>query len=78
MPFSTVMMEVTLANHRQANFDNFERAIRNIPEIVTCWAIEGGIDYLLKVVARDIDAYQRLVDELRDLSPGAKTAPLGA
>ncbi|RWG00853.1 Lrp/AsnC family transcriptional regulator [Mesorhizobium sp.] len=64
VPFTTVMMEVTLANHRQANFDSFERAIRTVPEIVTCWSIGGGIDYLLKVVTRDIDAYQRLVDSL--------------
>lgn len=41
MPFTTVMMEVTLANHRQANFDNFERAVRTIPEIVSC----GGLAY---------------------------------
>ncbi|OHV77355.1 Lrp/AsnC family transcriptional regulator [Mesorhizobium sp. ORS 3428] len=70
MPFTTVMMEVTLANHRQANFDNFERAVRNVPEIVSCWSIGGGVDYLLKVVARDIDAYQRLVDGLLERELG--------
>lgn len=63
-PFTTVMMEITLANHRQANFDSFERAIRTVPEVVTCWSIGGGVDYLLKVVAQDIDAYQRVVEGL--------------
>jgi len=58
------MMEVTLANHGQANFYSFERAIRTIPEIVTCWSVGGSVDYLLKVVAPDIEAYQRLVDGL--------------
>lgn len=70
VPLSTVMMEITLTNHRQANFDNFERAIRSIPEIVACWSTGGGIDYLLKVVARDIDAYQRLIDSLLERQLG--------
>ena len=63
-PVATVLMEVTLASHRQADFDRFERAIRDIPEIVACWAVGGGVDYVVKVMARDIDAYQRLVDDL--------------
>ncbi|MER8865243.1 Lrp/AsnC family transcriptional regulator [Mesorhizobium sp. M0751] len=63
-PVATVLMEVTLASHRQADFDRFERVIRDIREIVACWSVGGGVDYLLKVMARDIDAYQRLVDTL--------------
>ncbi|MFC7397487.1 Lrp/AsnC family transcriptional regulator [Chelatococcus sp. GCM10030263] len=63
-PIALVFMEVTLGAHRQADFDRFERAVRDIPEIVACWSVGGGVDYLVKVVARDIDAYQRLVDDL--------------
>ena len=63
-PVATVLMEVTLANHRQADFDRFERVVRDVPEIVACWSVGGGVDYVLKVMARDIDAYQRLVDGL--------------
>jgi Lrp/AsnC family transcriptional regulator of ectoine degradation len=69
-PVATVLMEVTLASHRQADFDRFERAVRDIPGIVACWAVGGGVDYLLKVVARDIDAYQRMVDELLEREIG--------
>ncbi|RUX78649.1 Lrp/AsnC family transcriptional regulator [Mesorhizobium sp. M7A.F.Ca.US.005.03.1.1] len=69
-PVATVLMEVTLANHRQADFDRFERVIRDVPEIVACWSVGGGVDYLLKVMARDIDAYQRLVDRLLDREIG--------
>ncbi|TIW95249.1 MAG: Lrp/AsnC family transcriptional regulator, partial [Mesorhizobium sp.] len=47
-PVATVLMEVTLANHRQADFDRFERVIRDIPEIVACWSVGGGVDYVLK------------------------------
>ena len=69
-PVATVLMEVTLGNHRQADFDRFERAIRDIPEIVACWSVGGGVDYVLKVMARDIDAYQRLVDALLEREIG--------
>lgn len=64
VPLTAVLVEVTLRSHRQADFDRFERAVRDLPEIVACWSVGGGVDYLLKVVARDIDAYQRLVDAL--------------
>src|SRR6478735_806782 len=46
-PVATVLMEVTLASHRQADFDRFERVIRDIPEIVACWSVGGGVDYVL-------------------------------
>ncbi|WP_342641021.1 Lrp/AsnC family transcriptional regulator [Rhodoligotrophos ferricapiens] len=63
-PFALVFMEVTLGAHRQSDFDRFERAIKDVPEVISCWSVGGGLDYLLKVLAPDIDAYQRLVDEL--------------
>ncbi|RWD29486.1 MAG: Lrp/AsnC family transcriptional regulator [Mesorhizobium sp.] len=67
---ATVLMEVTLASHRQVDFDRFERVIPDIPEIVACWSVGGGVDYVLKVMARDIDAYQRLVDALLEREIG--------
>ncbi len=63
-PLTTVMVELTLKQHRYQDFQTFERHIRAIDEIVECHATGGGVDYLLKVVVRDIDAYQRLVDGL--------------
>ncbi len=63
-PVATELVEVTLASHRQADFDRFEHVVRAVPEIIACWSVGGGVDYVLKVMARDIDAYQRLVDGL--------------
>lgn len=63
-PLALVLVEVTLGTHRQVDFDRFERVVKEIPEIVACWSVGGGVDYMLKVVARDIDAYQRLIDSL--------------
>lgn len=63
-PFATVLVEVTLANHRQADFTRFEQAITQMPEVTACWSVGGGVDYILKVVAKDIDSYQRLIDRM--------------
>lgn len=69
-PVATVLMEVTLANHRQADFDRFERAISGLDEVVACWSVGGGVDYILKVMTADIDSYQRFVDALLDREIG--------
>ncbi|MCF3639668.1 Lrp/AsnC family transcriptional regulator [Rhizobium sp. TRM95111] len=69
-PVANVMMEVTLGAHRQADFDRFERAVATIPEIVACWSVGGGVDYFLKIMTPDIDAYQRFVDGLLDRELG--------
>jgi len=61
-PIATIIVEVTLANHRQFDFDRFEQTIAATPEITACWSVGGGVDYFLKVMTRDIDAYQRLID----------------
>ena len=67
---TTVLVEITLKQHRLEDFQTFERAVKKVPQIVECLATGGGIDYLLKVVTADIDAYQRLIDELLTASIG--------
>ena len=69
-PFAMVLVEVTLGAHRQSDFDRFERAVRAEPHIVSCWSVGGGVDYILRVVARDVDAYQRIIDGLLESEVG--------
>jgi Lrp/AsnC family transcriptional regulator of ectoine degradation len=61
---ATILVEVILKQHRYEDFQRFEIAIQEVAEVVECYATGGGIDYLLKVVAPSIDAYQRLIDRL--------------
>jgi Lrp/AsnC family transcriptional regulator of ectoine degradation len=61
---TTILVEVILKQHRYEDFQRFEMAMRRLDEVVECHATGGGIDYLLKVVAPDIDTYQRLIDRL--------------
>ncbi|WP_394209288.1 Lrp/AsnC family transcriptional regulator [Enterovibrio calviensis] len=57
-----VMVEVTLGKHDAASFKRFEEAMQTCPEVADCFATGGGIDYILRVMVKDIDQYQRLVD----------------
>jgi len=69
-PVTEVIVEVTLANHRSADFRIFEDAIRDTPQVTVCDATGGGVDYIMRLVVRDVDAYQRLMDRLLDSGIG--------
>jgi DNA-binding Lrp family transcriptional regulator len=61
---STVMLlvEVILENHREADFERFLAAIRKRDEVLECYKIGGRIDYLMRVLCRDIEHYNELSD----------------
>ncbi|MBV1787832.1 Lrp/AsnC family transcriptional regulator [Marinobacterium sp. D7] len=67
-----VFMQAELASHQAIDFSRFEREMQAQPEVLECWALGGGIDYLLKVIAPSIDDYQRFVDRLLNADIGLK------
>lgn len=67
---ATILVEITLRSHHAQDFERFQQAIANVNEIVECYATGGGIDYLMKVVALDIDHYQRIIDSLLEAEVG--------
>lgn len=66
----TVFMAAELEGHRVTDFQIFERALAPLDEVVACWAVGGGFDYILQIVTGDIDSYQRLVDHLLEARVG--------
>ncbi len=50
-------INVSIEHHSEAEAVAFERALAALPEIVACWSITGGTDFLLQVVAKDLDSY---------------------
>ena len=40
---------------------SFERAIALFPEVVDCWLMTGGFDYLLRVAVQDLDDFERFL-----------------
>lgn len=69
-PHVTVFVAVELYDHTAASFQAFEAAMQRYDEVLGCWALGGGFDYLLQIVTVDIDAYQRLIDDMLDARVG--------
>lgn len=62
-------------DHSERWLRRFKSAILKIPEIVECHRMAGDVDYLLKILARDIEHYDsvykriiKLVPDLKDVS----------
>jgi Lrp/AsnC family leucine-responsive transcriptional regulator len=58
----TALIGISMDQHTPERFARFESAIQEIPEVVECLLITGQqSDYQLKVLVRDMDAYQDLL-----------------
>ena len=56
--FHLVITEVELESHKQGQFARFEEAIMGFDEVLSCWSVGGGLDYILKVLVKDVIDYQ--------------------
>ncbi len=54
---TTVFVFVTIENHDKDKLELFSRVVSMMPEIVECHRLSGSIDYLLKVIIKDIEGY---------------------
>ncbi|MGY6634395.1 MAG: Lrp/AsnC family transcriptional regulator [Alkalilacustris sp.] len=71
-PHVTVFVTVELDSHRAESFRIFEAAVARLEEVTGAWALGGGYDYLLQVVAPDVAAYQALMDGLLEARAGVR------
>ncbi|MEW8045539.1 MAG: Lrp/AsnC family transcriptional regulator [Candidatus Thiodiazotropha sp.] len=56
------LIHIAMDRHTPERFENFERKIKNLPEVLECLLITGqDADYQVKVVVRDMEAYQALL-----------------
>jgi len=56
--FHLVITEVELESHKEGEFARFEDAIMSFDEVLSCWSVGGGLDYILKVLVKDVSDYQ--------------------
>jgi DNA-binding Lrp family transcriptional regulator len=56
-----VLIELRLTVQDREALDRFEKAVTAIPEVIECMTVLGDWDYVLTVVARDIEDYQRIL-----------------
>jgi len=57
----TVFVNIKLSAHGRNNLTEFEEAIVGYPEVLECYTMAGGSEYMLKVVAKDIAGYERFL-----------------
>ncbi|MFA7293503.1 MAG: Lrp/AsnC family transcriptional regulator [Rhodocyclaceae bacterium] len=56
------LLHISMDRHTPERFANFEKKVAALPEVLECLLITGqSADYQLKVIVRDMDAYQELL-----------------
>ena len=61
----SVFVSVSLEKQVEPALELFEKTIKSRPEVMECYLMTGDADYLLRVVAKDLSAYERfLLDHL--------------
>jgi Lrp/AsnC family transcriptional regulator len=61
---TNVFVTLKTANHSEAWFEKFVKAVRDIPEVVEIHRMSGEVDYLMRIVVPDIDAYDMVYKRL--------------
>lgn len=60
--FVEVYVQINIETAKLASYSRFEQIISRVPEITQCHQVTGGYDYLLAIVARDMDDYMRIIE----------------
>lgn len=66
----TVYVQVTLDNQKRETLVAFEGAVEEVPEVMECYLMSGEADYLIRVLVRDANDYERVHREVLSGLPG--------
>ncbi|MBO6689174.1 MAG: Lrp/AsnC family transcriptional regulator [Henriciella sp.] len=66
----TVFIRIKLERHGDEAVNAFEEAIIAMPQVMDCWLMTGRSDYLLRVIASDLDDYEHFVRRELQRVPG--------
>lgn len=65
-----IFAQVKLNAHGRSNLTEFAEAMQGFPEVLECHVLMGAVDFMLRIVTRDIEAYERFFFERLSLVPG--------
>jgi Lrp/AsnC family transcriptional regulator of ectoine degradation len=68
--FHLVITEVELESHKQGEFNRFEQAIVEFDEVLSCWSVGGALEYVLKVLVKDVVEYQSFIKKVLNADIG--------
>ena len=65
-----VFAHVKLTSHGRSNLAEFSEAVSRYPEVLDCYVLLGSVDYLLRIVTKDIKSYEQFFFEKLSQLPG--------
>ena len=65
----TVFVRIRLEHHSRESVQTFEQHITRIDEILDCYLMTGGSDYLLRIIVESLEAYETFIREKIHLIP---------
>lgn len=68
----TVIINITLDRQTEDHLDRFEEAVRKSPDILECYLMTGGSDYLLRVEVGDASQFERIHRDVLSRLPGVQ------
>jgi Lrp/AsnC family transcriptional regulator len=54
-----VFARVKLSAHGRTHLAEFAKAVQSFPEVLECYVLMGEVDFLLRIVTQDVEAYER-------------------
>jgi Lrp/AsnC family transcriptional regulator, leucine-responsive regulatory protein len=66
------LVQVTLDDHSEKTVEAFEAAIRDRPEVIACYAVTGDMDFLLHVLASDLESFSAFAMKALLRMPGVR------
>jgi DNA-binding Lrp family transcriptional regulator len=67
-----VFVKVLLDRTDENVFDEFKRAILNMPQVLECQMVAGGFDYLIKARVKDLADYRRFLGQSLVILPSVR------
>ena len=65
----TVFVSIKTNQHTDSWLKQFADGVKAIPEVIEFYRMSGDTDYLLKIVVRDINDYDRVYQQLITVAP---------
>jgi DNA-binding Lrp family transcriptional regulator len=59
-----VFCNISMPNYTHKNIKEFENKVGFMPEVLECYFFAGVVDYQLKVLVKDIDAYNKFLQKI--------------
>lgn len=66
----TAFVQISFQMHTDQSADDFEAVMRGNPYVLSCHKVTGNADYILQIVAADLEAYGEFVERVLRAQPG--------